>query len=107
MRISILILGFKGLKVYSKSFASNKFNDFAGYSPVVHVHYMFSYMLYVQLYVPKDSISKDQSAEETEENKYNCTIYSFTSLFFTLRLIPRIVIISYAIFQLIIVYLGM
>ena len=41
MRISILILGFKGLKVYSKSFVSNKFNDFAGYSPVVHVHYMF------------------------------------------------------------------
>ena len=35
MRISIiiLVLGFKGLKVYSKSFVSNKFNDFAGHPP--------------------------------------------------------------------------
>ena len=57
--------------------------------------------------IAKQSISDDQSAEET--GKIGTTVQCIHLYhFFTLRLIPtNIIIISYPIFQLIIVYLGM
>ena len=92
------------LKVYSKSFVYNAFNDFAGYSP--HPSFICS----VKKDIAKHSINEDQSTEETGKigTTVQCIIYMIISqTVFTLRLIPTIIIISYAIFQLIIVYLGM
>ena len=62
--------------------------------------------------IAKHSINEDQSTEETGKigTTVQCIIYmiiSQTVFTYTLRLIPTIIIISYAIFQLIIVYLGM
>ena len=80
------------------------FNDFAGYSP--HPSFICS----VKKDIAKHSINEDQSTEETGKigTTVQCIIYMIISqTVFTLRLIPTIIIISYAIFQLIIVYLGM
>ena len=58
----------------------------------------------------KHSINEDQSTAETGKKgtTVQCIIYMIISqTVFTLRLIPTIIIISYTIFQLIIVYLGM
>ena len=62
--------------------------------------------------IAKHSINEDQSTEETGKigTTVQCIIYmiiSQTVFTYTLRLIPTMIIISYAIFQLIIVYLGM
>ena len=62
--------------------------------------------------IAKHSINEDQSTEETGKigTTVQCIIYmiiSQTVFTYILRLIPTMIIISYAIFQLIIVYLGM
>ena len=59
--------------------------------------------------IAKQSISDDQSAEETGKIGTTVQCIHLYHFFLTLRLIPKniIIIISYPIFQLIIVYLGM
>ena len=58
--------------------------------------------------IAKESISEDQSTEETGKIGTTVQCIHLYHFFFTLRLNPtNIIIISYPIFQLIIVYLGM
>ena len=91
------------LKVYSKSFVYNAFNDFARYSP--HPSFICS--------VKRDTRTQGHCqtfhqwrpvSRRDRKNRYNCVMYSYISqTVFTLWLIPTIIIIiiSYPIFQLI------
>ena len=71
-------------------------NDFAGYSS--RPSFLCSVKEDTKT-LPNSPSVKTPVSRRDSKNSYNCAIYSLISLFFTLRLIPRnIIIISYPIF---------
>ena len=81
------------LKVYSKSFVYNAFNDFARYSP--HLSFICSVKRDTRTQGHCQTFHQWRPVNRRDwKNSYNCAMYSFISqTVFTLWLIPTIIII--------------